>query len=416
MSVSTVGELSKLSLSYSKDINYLNVDDGLAAHVFYTRSISDTSVQARTLDADDKTTISNVLKYYVTEIEASSAEMSIPTMVGKFTSQFPSMSDISFENVVKSSSNKYYYGYFTFSMTFNGIKRYYNVWCSDGVFQSTYPITDYTIVPMFNELSKFWQSPTKTISDIENSDPYVHIENVQTAIGDYPPTGVVWLEYNYVDPTNVSITIPVKWAIVHYGGSVSTDSLKAALVSYLTTRDTHTAAQWKTIFPDIFSSTKFVFYPLWSDYAIANMQVGQTGIFKNNFNIARLLSKGLTYFSDYSSASVNANLHYMPMPYKSIGLISMPGEDNPASRMSIDSVFADIINITSVHADYNRMAPKTQGFLNLLSECLTVGETMSITTVLPAKLYRVKRLSKTFIAFTYSGVEYLVAPKNAVPS
>lgn len=414
MAISPIGELSKKSLSFSKDINFVSIDNGLAANVFYTKTIDGNTIEQRSLDDIDKTNIKNVLNYYYDEIEASSIELSVPTLVSKFAEQFPNITDVTFETIVNSPTNKHYYGFFKFGFISNNIKRIYNVWCADGLFQSTYPITEFIVVPVFQDLTKFWRNPTIVISDIENSDPYEHIDRVQTAIGDLPPTGVIWLDYPYVDPVNSSISIPVKWAVVHYGSNASTDALKNALVTYLTTNDNHTSVQWKTIFPDIFSNTKFIFYPLWNDYSISNMQVGQTGIFKNGFKIKDILQRATSYFNDYDQAVIEENIHYMPMPYKSIGIISMPGTENPSNRMSIDSVYPDIINITSVNADYNRMSFNTQNFLSLLNSCLTSGETFTNTTTLPSRLYRVVRLNKTFIAFTFNGAEYLIAPKNAI--
>lgn len=415
MEIAPVGELSKKSISFSKDINYLSVAEGLTANVFYTKAFdASNAVSARTLDSDDKTNIKNVLKTYYDLIEASTAQLSIPSLVTTLSDTYPTISDISFESPVKSDTDKDYYGYFSFAFTVAGIKRYYNVWCSDSIFQSTYPITEYVVVPMFANLSRFWANPVAVIDDIESANPYDHMVRVQNAVGDFPPTGIFYDDYAYVDPGNASVTTNVKWAIIYYGNSISPDTIKQALVSYLTSNDTHTAAQWKTIFPDIFSNTKFVFYPLWSEYSIPNMQAGQTGIFKNNFNMKKLMQKAVSYFTDYTADEINNNLHYMPMPYKSIGVLSMPGKDNPDTRLSIDAMFTDIINITSVSPDYNRMSVNTQDFLTLLNQCLVAGENFTNTTILPSKVYRVVRFNKTFIAFTYKSAEYIVAPKSAL--
>lgn len=415
LTVSNVGELSKRSISFSKDINNVSIDSDIDVSVFSAYSLAGNGTSTdRTLDNTDLVNIRAVLRHYYEEIEASAVTISKTDMIADFVATFPGIGDLSFDTVVQSATGKNYYAYFTFSYTVSGTRRMYNVWCANSVFESTYPLVQYTVVPLFDNLADFWKTPLTVISDIEASDAYEHAQRVQDTIGEYPATGVVWLDFSYVNPDSPSINKNTKWAVIHYGAATSSDTLKQAIVKHLLENDTHTQAQWKTIFPDIFSNSKFVIYPLWNDYAIPNMLVGQTGIFKNNFKLKTIKERAVSYFTDYDEAAIDEDLHFMPMPYKSIAVLSMPGADNSVTRKSIDSVFPDIINVTNAFADFNRMNKKTQDFLNMLGVALQVGETFSNTSTLPPKYYRVVINLKTFIAFTFNSTEYIVAPKNVV--
>ena len=267
---------------------------------------------------------------------------------------------------------------------------------------------------MLPNLSNYFNNSSNVVKDVKAVDPYEFITKVQSAIGNYPCTGTQYLDFNYYY-NGVDTGTAVKWAVIHYGPINGIDVVNAAIASYLVSSSSYTQAQWKSIFPDIFSTTKFIVYPLWDDYAIENMSVGQSGIFKNNFRLSNLKSKALIYYTDYTDTKIDENLFYMPMPYKSIGVLVMPGEDNSSVKKSLDMMFTDIINMSSVAADFNRMKKSTQDFLILLGQCLTYGENFDVNTTLPSSLYRITRLDKTFIGFSYKGAEYIVAAKSSLP-
>lgn len=415
--ISSVGELSRKALSFSKDINSYNINSQLSLTVFYTKTHNvDLSTTDRILDSDDRTWLQNVSVAFYNAIDGSGTQITKASLATTITNTYPAIKSITFDTEVTSSDNRFYYGYVRFVVEIMGVDRIYNLWCSNSVFENGFERLQTVVVPLFSNLEQYFQDPAIVVSNITTSDAYEHSQRVQTAIGSIPATGVNYYDFAYVNPNNPNSITNVKWAVIYYGNISSTDVIKTDIQKYLQDNSPRSRDQWKAIFPDIYYSTKFIVNPLWSDYSINNMIVGSSGVFKNNFTITTMLSRAAALFTDYSTADIAAKLHYMPMPFKSIGLLTMPGADNSVTRQFLDSVYTDIINVSTVSADFNRMSTKTQNMLLKLGLALTYAENFNSSTVLPSGLYRVNRLGVVCIGFNADAVEFIVTPKPSVAS
>lgn len=289
------------------------------------------------------------------------------------------------------------------------------IWLSDQSFRQKYDNYEIVVVPPISNLDLFFTSASNVQSLVSSVTHVDRFNSIQAARGDYPETVLVGVSFNWVDPLNSTNLINTNWSILVYGPNGNdNDIVREAIAVYILENSTHTEAEWRAIFPDIFRRTEFLFFPRWHNYAIPNL-ILQSGI----YSPVVYANKEITYLKsilvDYTTNFVDAHASVMPHPYKCLALDVIGGYENREGLYDITQVYPDILNVSNTSVDYNRMTADTQGLLNLLTEMILIAESLTYYSDIPVGYRKVERYGIMFITTRYMNIELLVSSKLTTP-
>lgn len=289
------------------------------------------------------------------------------------------------------------------------------IWLSDQSFRQKYDNYEIVIVPPIANLDSFFSTAVNVQASINAVTHVDRFNMIQAARADHPETVLVGVSYNWVDTLNVANPINTNWSILVYGANGNdNDVIRESIADYILSNSTHTEAEWKVIFPDIFKRTEFLFLPRWHNYAIPNL-VLQSGIYSPVTYATKEVNYLKGILSDYTALFIEQHASVMPHPYKCISLDVIGGYENRDGLFDITQVYPDILNVSTTSVDYNRMTADTQGLLSRLSEMILIAENLTYYSDIPVGYRKIERYGVMFISTRYMNIELLVSSKLTTP-
>lgn len=291
-----------------------------------------------------------------------------------------------------------------------------NIWFSSEAFLNQYDEMEIRVVPPLANLDHFFDLYTnvKTKTDLITTGSIV--ERAEVLADRYPYTRLRIDTFDWVNPLDPSIKIPVDWPSLLYGvAGDNLDSVKELLVEYILENSTHSREEWTELFPDLFTSTEFIITPFWNSYAIPN-RVLESGMYSPviNTNTARTLVKKTTFGNHYTETWIVQRLDIAATTYKSLAIGIVGGPDNRDAGYHLTDNFEDYLLVSSVHPDFHRMSSRTREFVLMLTEMLRIAEEATPYTTVPIGYTRIKRNGIYYIARSYERIQYLVVTKYSV--
>lgn len=289
------------------------------------------------------------------------------------------------------------------------------IWLSDQSFRQKYDNYELVIVPPITNIDTFFNGAGAVLASVSSVTHVDRFNMIQSARGDHPETVLVGVSYNWIDPLNPANQINTNWSVLIYGPNGNdNDIIRESIADYILANSAHTEAEWKTIFPDIFKRTEFLFFPRWHNYAIPNL-VLQSGI----YSPVTYSTKEITYLksilSDYTALFVEQHASVMPHPYKCLALDVIGGFENRENLFDITQIYPDILNVSTTSVDYNRMSADTQGLLSRLTEMILIAESLTYYSDIPVGYRKVERYGIMFVSTRYMNIELLVSSKLTTP-
>lgn len=289
------------------------------------------------------------------------------------------------------------------------------IWLSDQSFRQKYDNYELVIVPPITNLDTFFNGAAAVLASVSSVTHVGRFNMIQTARADKPETVLVGVSYNWIDPLNTTNLINTNWTVLIYGPNGNdNDIIRERIANYILANSSHTEAEWKAIFPDIFKRTEFLFFPRWHNYAIPNL-VLQSGI----YSPITYSTKEITYLknilSDYTAHFVEQHASVMPHPYKCLALDVIGGFENRENLFDITQIYPDILNVSTTSVDYNRMSADTQGLLSRLTEMILIAESLTYYSNIPVGYRKVERYGVMFVSTRYMNIELLVSSKLTTP-
>ena len=289
------------------------------------------------------------------------------------------------------------------------------IWLSDQSFRQKYDNYEIVVVPPVAVLDVLFTNASSVLAILASVTHVDRFNMIQTARNDHPETALAGVSYNWVDPLNSANQLSTNWAVLIYGPNGNdNDVIRESIAEYILANSTHTEAEWKTIFPDIFKRTEFLFFPRWHNYAIPNL-VLQSGI----YSPVTYSTKEVTYLksilSDYTALFVEQHASVMPHPYKCLALDVIGGFENRENLFDITQIYPDILNVSTTSVDYNRMSADTQGLLSRLTEMILIAESLTYYSDIPVGYRKVERYGVMFVSTRYMNIELLVSSKLTTP-
>jgi hypothetical protein len=409
--VSQLGELSALSLSYSTTISesfsssltgfrlvsFNCVNPGNSAQVPVPQYITDLSInlvsQALAYSASHQ--LPFVAQNFIDTLTANNSNIATNIQIGSFITE---------TGVVTLPEWISY----TYAPDGSQIK----IWLCDQSFQQEYDLYQIVVVPPITPIDTFFQTIGVVQNAVSAVTPSMYIAAIQAAKGIYPETALEAYTFNYYSPIVGNTPIPTTWTAIIYGQAGNNiDSVKAAIQAYIANNTSNTIANWQAIFPDIYKQTEFIIIPRWDKYAIPQATT-ISGLYSSMTNPQTDINFAVSKVPFYPASFVQQNITVMTHYYKYITLLVVNGQNNVAGSTNIEAIFPDYIPQSSNSLDFNRMTPATQQWSNLLEQMLMIAETMTDLSAIPTGFRRVYRNNVLFLASTLNNIDYLMAVKS----
>lgn len=417
--ISTIGELSTESLTYSRNISVYtdNSRPTLTLHAF-TSATSTGYVDA---PASLQSQIFRIVEWLYNQQTGSSAVGTPTAVTASLTTQFGSeASQFGAGNMISGG---------TFSMpeyitwvnptlatndpTAGGLVK---IWFADASFRNQYDDYEIVVVPPVSNLDVFMSGPT-AVGVALNSFSYTQrINAVQTAKGNYPETTLVARIFDYVDPTNASTRISTEWTLLIYGQAGNNlDRIQNAIQKYLLANSQYATSRWQAVFPEIYTSTEFYLLPRWRNIAIPSLTISR-GAYSCQVNLAKELAYVKSIFTDFQTSFIDAHLGVIPSNFNSLQILVLGDKTNDPRQQDLTTLFPDLINVPPTDTMYNVMSAKTRNWLSMIQQMLILAETATADSALPPGTSRAVRNNVLFLVQEYGGVNYFIATKNSTPA
>lgn len=412
--VATIGELSTKARTYSKDTGTYN--NALYADVdlisFY--SVDDVSgvIEVPTTYSSKSLEVSQWM-YGQAEAAAFTA-VSSDCLAAVQANFLGDITDITVGAMVEYSAGKLLPEWIQFSVepiatTPNVIK----IWFSDAAFKTQYDEFEIVVVPMVDNVDSYIDTFLNVKAVLDAEDYTTRMQRMQTAIGNYPPTILKSVEYNWIDQVDPNLNLTSPWGILIYGvAGDNVDSIKAAIAAAVLAASVNNAATWELYIPDLFKSTEFVVIPMWQNYSIPN-QTLLAGLFSPTVDYNDILTIANAGCVGYDPTHISNNIQSSVAYYRSTSFLAIGGIDNRDGIIKFKDQFSDYFVVPTTSVDFSRMSVDTQNWIILLTEMLAVAAEMTTYSDLPAGMSRLFRGSVMYLVANYQDIQYLVLSRQS---
>lgn len=422
--ISPVGELSPLARSFEKEkthytnVDYLGIEINVFSSIRYSGSstnqtaeyvVPDPVSEARVIEiaswihrqaqsgrynqsADDFTT--EFIDYWGAAVEL----LGTGRMVGKDIAWYPSWVEISVIDEV-------------FEET-----QVYKLWFSDESFINEYDEYEISVVPPVANIDSLIDD-FEVVQGIKSRFSMTEVMGrVASTRGDYPATTTTSSMFNWTNPHNQNQKIPFEWTTIIWGAAgESVDNIKEAIRNYIADNSEHPVEVWQEHFPEIYSSTEFIFTAMMNHYSIPNRRL-ETGLYSptptlhDQLEYAKLTCKGDSYTPDHIVRNATA----FPTLYKQAFCTVVPGPNNRPSAKRFAQVFPDYINAKSTDVDSGRMTAKTREFVTAINSMIRFAEELTDVSSVPRGYNRTIREGVVYISKSIDNIQYLVVTKHSL--
>lgn len=413
--VSTLGELSPLSLTYSRNISnafsaaYPNLE-------LVSFDCTDTVTNAQVAVGQD---LANLLLGIVTQSLQYSSTHNLPLSAQDYTNYITAqntgkISNLQIGEFVTQAGSATLPEWI--SLTFTPLGSIVKIWLSDASFQAQYDLFEIVVVPPMTPVDLFFQTITAVEQSLSLVTPSSYINSIQAAKGGYPETDLQAFSFLYYPIVTGNLPIPTTWTAIIYGQAGSNlDSIKVAIQQYIAANTSRQTAEWQVVFPDIYKQTEFVLLPRWDLYAIPTATT-ISGLYSSMTDPQDDIAYAVAHVPYYPGSFVAQNITVMPHYYKDITILVVNGQNNTSDAINIRTIFTDYIPQSSNSLDFNRMSVPTQAWSNLLLSLLTIAESMTSLSSLPAGFRRYYRNNIMYVQTTLNNINYNMEAKQGFPT
>lgn len=292
--------------------------------------------------------------------------------------------------------------------------QFVKIWLSDEAFKNQYDEFDISVIPYFDNLDDFFQTPNAVKERLAKFDYTLFVDQIQENKGDDPETYFKVLSFDYVNPNFPQDKTKTYWGVLIYGEEGNyIDSIKDAIIDFILNHSTKSRDEWEKILPDLFKRTEFVILPRWDKYAIPNL-VFTEGIYSSWSHILETLDFAKNHTPFYQPNHVEQNTLLIPFPYKNITLVFVNGDKNIEGKQHIDLMFSDYLREPNISLDFRRMTEYTRNWCNGLHQQLMWAEKASETITVKRPYRKIVRGGKMYVSWLYDNVNYLMLVKKEI--
>lgn len=416
--VSPIGEISKLSQTYAKDIGvYTNSTSAGTAYLSFVSE--DTDGQAFILTDAYSAPILTLQSWILTRIKSSQFTNDRVLALQAITADFGNIwSDINIGEMV--TDGRYWSpSWFTGSLIAPNEDNSIKIWFNNDEFRLSYPrFTIDVILPVLNTDIDIFQEDYATFSAaVDAINRGTVTKWIQDAIGDNPQTRITDYPFKFYDKANTANFKQVNITCIEWGpGAANIDAAYDAIKEAILSNSAFGEDVWGIIAPDLFNPTEFAFVPEWLSYSIPGKTTAGalnspvTGVVGSDGNLTEY-NHAVSILKWWSPAAIKASMQVVPVLHKSLRLCSVGKPTNINSLYKFTELYTDYALIPSTDDDFNNMAPVTQEFIMTMQTLLKAAETMTTTSELPSGVSRTIRDGVVCAVATVNAVKILVVAK-----
>lgn len=417
--VNPIGEISKLSQTYAKDIGvYTNTTSVGTAYLSFISE--DTNGNAFILPDAYSAPILTLQSWILTRIKSSQFTndriLALQAIVADFGNIW---SDINIGEMV--TDGRYWSpAWFTGKLKVPNDPNTVKIWFNNDDFKLSYPRFEIgVILPVLNTDIDIFQEDYDTFSAAVDAISRGTVTDwIQDVIDENPQTKLTTYSFRFYDKANTAKYKVVYITCVEWGpGASNIDAAYDAIKVAILENSKFGEEVWGIIAPDLFNPTEFAFVPEWLSYSIPGKTtagalnspvtdvVGTNGNRKELDHATAILSKWWT------AGQIKASHQIVPVLHKSLRLSSVGKPTNINNLYKFTELYKDYALIPSTDDDFNNMAPDTQAFIIGMQTLLKAAETMTATSELPPGVSRSIRSGVVCAVTTVNAVKILVIAK-----
>ncbi|MNP88970.1 hypothetical protein D3C85_13640 [compost metagenome] len=292
----------------------------------------------------------------------------------------------------------------------------YRIWYVTEVFEQQFDEYQIEVVPPVADIDVFFAGSNAVKTAIAAQTHDLTMERVQEIKEGHPETfirGEMFEWFDPIDPDDRDRRITTYWTPVIYGiAGLNIDSIKESLRDYILANSTHTKDEWAAIFPEIFTSTEFIFVPIYGKYSIPNREL-ESGLYSSTVPMLEALGilKDFVRGEYYTPEFIDSVAEVFGASHKAITVTVTGGPKNRDDIFTFTQRYPDYINVDSTDLDFMRMSPDTRRFVVVLGEMMNVAEGMTPDSAVPVKFSRLIRDGVLYVAYTLDRFQLIVLSK-----
>jgi hypothetical protein len=286
------------------------------------------------------------------------------------------------------------------------------IWFSDQAFKRQYDDYEIAILNPVDDLMDLMREPSVTQAALDDRTHVKTMELIAQLKDGYPETILRAQTYTLINLLQPNRTFSVTWYAIVYGAAGDNpDIIKENIIAQLAQVGVVSLEEWRQTLPALFMTTEFTLIPSWLEQAIPD-RTTQAGIYSPISNVRQMLNKMVDFYNDIDSEHVENYLQCLTVPYRSLTIHSLSGQDNINDLYALTDVYPDLINVGTSSQDFSRMSKKTQAFAIVLEEMIIIAENEEQYAELPTHTRRITRYNKTWITRNHDGIQFLIYAKS----
>lgn len=412
--VSPVGELSPLAITYSREKEYIS-NSHTPGHTLVIFSSEDAGEPSQ-VDPVEASELLKVNSWMYGEAMAgrfsSSPDTARSALIQEYGNQFEVWN---VGTMVMVSSNVWMPSYIELRLASDDT-RSYRLWYATEQFEQQFDESELKVVPPVADIDVFFEARTEIERALAAMTHDLSVERIMDVKEGYPETFLQSNMYEWFDPLSPTVVenrIPTYWTIVGYGiAGRNDDSIKEAIRDFILENSDYPKEEWMEIFPEIFKSTEFVFIPHWGKYSIPNREL-QSGLYSSVTNLRVGVQALVDHVrgEDYTEEYISEHGEIFGFGYKGLSVSVIGGPHNRDGINTVTLRYSDYLNVDTTHVDFSRMSPETRRFVLILTEMMSIAESMTPDSTMPIGYMRLFRDDRLYVSRTVDRFQLVVLSK-----
>lgn len=293
----------------------------------------------------------------------------------------------------------------------NGDNRI-KVWLSDQAFRRQYDDYEIFLLNPVDDLKDLMRDVSVTEQSLNSRNSERNMELIAEIKNNEPETTIRAQTYTFIHPLNANKTYRITWHAIVYGrAGDNPDIIKERIISEIESVDGISVQTWRAALLELFSTTEFTLVPKWMIQAIPDRTI-QAGVYSPITTVNTEINNMVSLFSDVDPDFLKEHLQVIGVPYRSLSVYSLGGEDNLSGLFKLSQKYPDFLNVGTESGDFNRMSNDTQLFATALQQLIMIAENETDFAELPVYIRRVTRYGKKWLSRNFQGIQFLVYTKS----
>lgn len=409
--VAPIGEISKWSLTYTREIGQY-LDSTVPGYQFLSfKSIESVTGVAQPVSSEQAREILQVVKECLSYASSHVRPYDTLDFQNNISVAFyQRIEDFQFGPFIDNGSLALP-EWISWTSTQNGGNQV-KTWLADEAFKTQYDEYHIEVIPMIDTLDNFFFAYGTVVGLLDQVSISNFVDKMQERKLDHPETYSRVLTFDFVNTLNPAQTYKTNWGVLIYGQQGdNVDNMKDAIVEFILANSSHNKADWEKIIPTLFRRTEFVLFPRFDLLSIRD-QTDLASLYKSMMDPTECMTFANRAIDFYPAEFIAENTIIFPFAHKALTLVSVNGDTNVETSKRLDLIFPDYIPIPSTSEDFNRMKPQTRNWALFLQRLLIEAETATIYSALPDNMRKQMRSGNLYISGIYDNINYLVAARS----